>query len=186
MSGKNKTFFFFNYGGYRTFQSETVDLTVPTAEDAQRRFRRTADRPLRAPVLRRPRPDFRPDRSRSAARTAIPGNRLDQYLGGARISSIGRNFVNLFPLPNQTGPNGSTVFRNFRAQHDGHLEDGLLRDEDHAQPHRPAVAQLQLHVPQAAERQGWLPALPRALRRAGRLGPVVQVLLRARCSTTGR
>ena len=29
-SGKNKTFFFFNYGGYRTSQSETVELTVPT------------------------------------------------------------------------------------------------------------------------------------------------------------
>ena len=45
----------------------------------------------------------------AGARTAIPGNRLDQYLGGSRISPIGRNFVNLFPLPNQTGPNGSSV-----------------------------------------------------------------------------
>ena len=33
----------------------------------------------------------------------------------AAISAIGRNFVNLFPLPNQTGPNGSTVFRNYLA-----------------------------------------------------------------------
>src|ERR1041385_8824741 len=29
-SGKNKTFFFFNYGGYRTSQSETVQVSVPT------------------------------------------------------------------------------------------------------------------------------------------------------------
>ena len=59
-SGKNKTFFFFNYGGYRTSQSESVDVTVPTAENAQWRFRGTVDRPVRASVLRRPSPDFRP------------------------------------------------------------------------------------------------------------------------------
>src|SRR5215212_3517056 len=29
-NGRNKTFFFFNYGGYRTSQSETVDLSVAT------------------------------------------------------------------------------------------------------------------------------------------------------------
>ena len=55
-------------------------------------------------------------------RTAIPGNRLDQYLGGARISAIGRNFVNLFPLPNRP------VQRLFSLpklpdKHTGHVED---------------------------------------------------------------
>ena len=44
------------------------------------------------------------------ARTAIPGNRLDQYLGGARISPVGQNFLNLFPLPTRSG-----VFRNYVA-----------------------------------------------------------------------
>lgn len=31
-SGKNRTFFFFNYGGYRTSQSENVFVSVPTAK----------------------------------------------------------------------------------------------------------------------------------------------------------
>lgn len=114
LSGRDKTFFFFNYGGYRTFQSESVDVTVPTARMRNGDFGELLTDPevLRffgGPVL-----IFDPNQP-AGARTAIPGNRLDQYLGGARISAIGRNFVNLFPLPNQTGPNGSTVFRNYRA-----------------------------------------------------------------------
>ena len=113
-SGKNKTFFFFNYGGYRTFQSESVDITVPTLRMRNGDFGELLTDPevLRffgGPVL-----IYDPDQP-VGSRTAIPGNRLDLYLGGARISSIGRNFASLFPLPNQTGPNGSTVFRNYRA-----------------------------------------------------------------------
>ena len=112
-SGKNKTFFFFNYGGYRTFQSEAVELTVPTVRMRNGDFGELLTDPY-VLQFRGPFQIFDPGQP-AGARTAIPGNRLDQYLGGARISSIGRNFVNLFPLPNQTGPNGSTVFRNFRA-----------------------------------------------------------------------
>ena len=37
-SGKNKTFFFFNYGGYRTTQSESVDISVPTLRMRQGDF----------------------------------------------------------------------------------------------------------------------------------------------------
>ena len=76
---------------------------------------------------------LQPDPGQFSPRTAIPGNRLDQYLGGARISAIGRNFVNLFPLPTQTGPIGFTDFRNFRLIRP-HREDELLRNQDHAQP----------------------------------------------------
>ncbi|HEX6729855.1 MAG TPA: TonB-dependent receptor, partial [Pyrinomonadaceae bacterium] len=113
-SGKNKTFFFFNYGGYRTSQSETVELTVPTLRMRNGDFGELLTDPYVLQFFGGPVQIFdpsQPDRTRAA----IPGNRLDQYLGGARISTPGQNFVNLFPLPNQTGPNGSTVFRNFRA-----------------------------------------------------------------------
>jgi hypothetical protein len=113
-SGKNKTFFFFNYGAYRTFQSESVDLTVPTARMRTGDFGELLTDPYVLQFFGGPVQIFDPSQP-VGARTAIPGNRLDQYLGGARISTIGRNFVNLFPLPNQTGPNGSAVFRNFRA-----------------------------------------------------------------------
>lgn len=113
-SGKNKTFFFFNYGGYRTFQSESVELTVPTLRMRNGDFGELMTDPYVLQFFGGPVQIFDPSQP-VGARTAIPGNRLDQYLGGSRISPIGRNFVNLFPLPNQTGPNGSSVFRNFRA-----------------------------------------------------------------------
>lgn len=113
-SGKNKTFFFFNYGGYRTSQTESVDVSVPTARMRQGDFGELLTDPYVLSFFGGPVQIFDPAQN-PGARTAIPGNRLDQYLGGARISAIGRNFVNLFPLPNQTGPNGSTVFHNYRA-----------------------------------------------------------------------
>ena len=113
-SGRNKTFFFFNYGGYRITQSESVDITVPTARMRQGDFSELLTDPYVLQFFGGPVQIYDPSQP-VGQRTAIPGNRLDQYLGGARISPIGRNIVNLFPLPNQTGPNGSTVFRNYRA-----------------------------------------------------------------------
>jgi hypothetical protein len=52
-------------------------------------------------------------RQPAGTRTAIPGNRLDLYLGGARIDPVGINSLQFFPAPNQTGPLGSTVFQNY-------------------------------------------------------------------------
>jgi hypothetical protein len=113
-SGKNKTFFFFNYGGYRIAQSESVDVSVPTARMRQGDFSELLTDPYVLSFFGGPVRIFDPAQN-PGSRTAIPGNRLDQYLGGSRISQIGVNIANLFPLPNQTGPNGSTVFHNYRA-----------------------------------------------------------------------
>jgi hypothetical protein len=113
-SGKNKTFFFFNYGGYQTSQSENVQLTVPTIRMRNGDFGELLTDPYVLQFFGGPVQIFDPSMV-PGSRTAIPGNRLDLYNGGALISPIGRNFVNLFPVPNATGPNGSTVFRNFRA-----------------------------------------------------------------------
>jgi hypothetical protein len=113
-SGRNKTFFFFNYGGYQITQSESVDITVPTQRMRQGDFSELLTDPYVLQFFGGPVQIFDPSQP-PGQRTAIPGNRLDLYQGGALISPIGRNAVNLFPLPNQTGPNGSTVFRNYRA-----------------------------------------------------------------------
>jgi hypothetical protein len=123
-SGRNKTFFFFNYGGYRTFQSESVDISVPSLAMRQGDFSELLTDPyIRSfqicdPGCFNPWPNgiqiFDPSQN-PGARTAIPGNRLDLYQGGALISPIGQNIANLFPLPNQTGPLGSTVFHNYHA-----------------------------------------------------------------------
>ena len=113
-NGKNKTFFFFNYGGYRTSQSQSVDISVPTVRMRNGDFGELLTDPYVLGFFNGPVQIFDPSQP-AGQRTAIPGNRLDLYQGGARISAIGRNFVNLFPLPNQTGPAGSSVFRNYRA-----------------------------------------------------------------------
>ncbi len=108
-NGRNKTFFFFNYGGYRTSQSETVQLTVPTLRMRNGDFGELLTDPYVLQFFGGPVQIFDPSQP-AGARTAIPGNRLDQYLNGARISNIGRNFLNLFPTPTQSG-----VFRNYLA-----------------------------------------------------------------------
>jgi hypothetical protein len=48
---------------------------------------------------------------RPGQREAFAGNIIPQNL----IDPVGRAFVNLFPEPNQTGPNGSSVHRNYTA-----------------------------------------------------------------------
>ena len=119
---KNRAFFFFNYEGYRFKEGENAIITVPTAR------MRTGDfsELLTDPYIRNFRfPDgFQPwpngvriydPRQPAGSRAAVPGNRLDQYLGGSRIDPVGLNALQFFPLPNRTGPNGSTVFQNYTA-----------------------------------------------------------------------
>jgi hypothetical protein len=113
-SGKNRTFFFFNYGGYRTSQSENVFVSVPTAKMRRGDFSELLTDPYVLRFFGGPVQIYDPRRP-PGQRVPIPGNRLDLYDGGALISRIGQNFVNLFPLPNTTGPLGSTVYHNYLA-----------------------------------------------------------------------
>jgi hypothetical protein len=116
-SGKNKTFFFFNYGAYNISRSETVDITVPTLRMRNGDFGELLTDPY---VLQ----FFGPqgvriyDPGPLSGPQVAPGQRVvfpNNIIPAASISPVGRNLVNLFPLPNQTGPLGSTVFRNYRA-----------------------------------------------------------------------
>lgn len=109
-NGKGKTFFFFNYGGYRTNQTETVDLTVPTARMRTGDFGELLTDPYVTQFFGGPVLIFDP-RMPPGARTAFPNN----IIPAEALDPVGLNFVNLFPLPNQTGPLGSTVFHNYRA-----------------------------------------------------------------------
>ncbi|MBV9927348.1 MAG: TonB-dependent receptor [Acidobacteria bacterium] len=118
---KNRAFFFFNFEGYRFKEGENVILTVPTArmrtgdfselltDPYIRSFRFCATCPLAWPNG----VQIYDPRQPSDTRVAVPGNRLDQYLGGARIDRAGFNILQAFPLPNRTGPNGSSVFQNY-------------------------------------------------------------------------
>lgn len=109
-NGRNKTFFFFNYEGYRTRQSESVFTTVPTARMRNGDFSELLTDPYTLQFFGRPLQIFNPNQA-PGSREAFAGNIIPAGL----ISPVGRNFVNLFPLPNTTGPLGSTVFRNYLA-----------------------------------------------------------------------
>lgn len=109
-NGKNKTFFFFNYEAYRTRQSETVSTTVPTLKMRNGDFSELLTDPAILQFFGGPVQIFDP-RQPAGSRTAFAGN----IIPASAISAVGRNFVNLFPLPNQTGLGGSAVFRNYLA-----------------------------------------------------------------------
>src|SRR2546423_3705678 len=114
-SGRNKAFFFFNYEGYRFLEGANTILTVPTARMRTGDFGELLTDPYVLSFFHHGVQLYDP-RQPAGSRTAIPGNRLDQYLGGSRIDPAGRNILQFFPLPNRTGPNGSTVFQNYLSQ----------------------------------------------------------------------
>ncbi|MBA3601778.1 MAG: hypothetical protein H0W45_11220, partial [Acidobacteria bacterium] len=115
-NGKNKTFFFFNYSAYNISRTETVDVSVPTLRMRNGDFSEL----LTDPYILRQFPGgiriFDPgplngNQIAPGSRSPFPGN----IIPAASISRVGRNLVNLFPLPNQTGPFGSAVYHNYRA-----------------------------------------------------------------------
>jgi hypothetical protein len=120
-NGRNRTFFFFNYGGYRTSQSESVEVSVPTERMRRGDFSELLTDPYVLQFFGGPVRIFDPSQP-VGQRTAIPGNRLDLYQNGALLSPVGLNFASLFPLPNQTGPLGSTVYHNYLASSEATAE----------------------------------------------------------------
>ena len=94
--GRNRTFFFFNSEGNRQHQQATRFSSVPL--DAMWRGDFSALLPsiqLRDPLV--------------SGRPNIPGNRLDQYLGGARISKAALAMTPFFGSPTQPGTGNNQV-----------------------------------------------------------------------------
>ena len=109
---RNRAFFFFNYEGYRFTEGSNNIITVPTLRMRQGDFSELLTDPYILAFFGHGIQIYDP-RQPAGTRVAIPGNRLDLYLGGARIDPAGINSLQFFPTPNQTGPLGSTVFRNY-------------------------------------------------------------------------
>ncbi len=111
-SFKNKAFFFFNYGGYRFTQSETVNVSVPTVKMRTGDFSELLTDPNVVGFFGAPVRIF-DNTVPCCNRPVIPGNRLDLYRnaqGRSILDPTGLQFVTLFPLPTSPG-----VFHNFLA-----------------------------------------------------------------------
>lgn len=106
----NRAFFFFNYNGYRNSRSETVDISVPTARMRTGDFGELLTDPYVLSFFGGPVQIFDPTQP-PGSRTAIPGNRIDLYNGGAIIDPVGLNAVRAFPAPTRPG-----VYRNYTAR----------------------------------------------------------------------
>ena len=111
-SFRNRAFFFFNYEGYRFTEGSNNIITVPTLRMRQGDFSELLTDPYIVKFFGHGVQLYDP-RQPAGSRVPIPGNRLDLYLGGARIDPAGINALQFFPAPNQAGPLGSTVFRNY-------------------------------------------------------------------------
>jgi len=110
--GRNKTFFFYNFNAYRFTQSENRLITIPTMKMRTGDFSELLTDPT--VVAQRGGPvliyDPRTDPNTRVAGTEIPGNRLDQYLGGALLDPVGLAIMNAYPRPTSDG-----VFQNYLA-----------------------------------------------------------------------
>ncbi|HKQ77176.1 MAG TPA: TonB-dependent receptor [Blastocatellia bacterium] len=109
---RNRAFFFFNYGGYRLSQFETVDVSVPTLKMRSGDFSELLTDPYITSFFGGPVQIF-DNTVPCCNRPTIPGNRLDLYrnaAGNSIIDPVGFKIINsLFPAPNRDG-----VYHNFR------------------------------------------------------------------------
>jgi hypothetical protein len=111
---ENRAFFFFNYEGYRRTTGSNVIVTVPTARMRQGDFGELLTDPyVRSFNGGNPIRVYNP-RQPSGTRDVIPNN--DYRLVPGSIDPAGLAALQFFPLPNQTGPLGSAVFRNYLSQ----------------------------------------------------------------------
>ncbi len=100
--GRNRSFFFFNYEGNRQYQQQTRFSAVPLDAMWKGDFSAllTATPGQAAIQLRDPLISGRPN---------IPGNRVDQYLGGARISKTALALQPFYGSPTQPGIGNNQV-----------------------------------------------------------------------------
>ncbi len=108
-NGRNRTFFFFNYEGYRFTQSETVQVSVPTLKMRTGDFSELLTDPAVISQFGHGVQIYDPTQP-PGTRTAIPGNRLDLYRGGAVIDPVGLKILQFFPEPT-----GAGVYHNYTA-----------------------------------------------------------------------
>ena len=109
-NGRNRTFFFFNYEGYRFTQSETVMVSVPTLKMRSGDFSELLTDPDVIRQFGHGVQIYDPTQP-PGTRTAIPNNRLDTYRNGAVLDPVGVKILQFFPEPTRAG-----VYHNYTAE----------------------------------------------------------------------
>lgn len=114
--GRNRTFFFHNYEGYRDVMPSRLLLTVPTELERTGNFSQRKDRngnligiydPLTtAPV---------PGQAQKYTRQAFPGN----LIPASRMDPVGKSLVAYYPSPNVTPADPFTQVQNYLAAPSG-------------------------------------------------------------------
>jgi hypothetical protein len=115
-NGRNKTFFFFAYEGYRLMQSSTRSIALPTAAMRNGDFSGLVDGQGR--LMRLYDPTTTQSAANNWARTPFPNNQIPM----ARQSPLAKYLYNVTPLPTQAdnplvGPNWFGTGFNVTRQH---------------------------------------------------------------------
>jgi hypothetical protein len=104
--GRNKTFFMFNYEGYKELTPNPATYTVPDAAQLSGDFSNLRDSQGRLITI------YDPNTGRLEngqwVRDPFPGNRIPEN----RIHPVARTLRQYFPQPNQPAPAGSDPWRN--------------------------------------------------------------------------
>jgi hypothetical protein len=108
--GKDRTFFFFNYEGLRQKAASVSTFTVPLPEWRNGDFSNLRNSSGQLITIYDPlttRPD--PNNPGQFIRDPFPGNKIPIN----RLSAVGRNLANFWPLPNTTPTNAFTQANNY-------------------------------------------------------------------------
>ena len=99
-NGKGRTFFLFNYEGFREATPQPLVLSVPGTEMRAGDFRKLTDSRGRAISVYDPNSTFQIPGTTRWDRTAFPGN----IIPASRIHPISSKLAGFFPTPNTTTP----------------------------------------------------------------------------------
>src|SRR5439155_10323612 len=107
--GRDRSFFFYNYEGYRFITSATGFYTLPTAAMQQGDFSQLRDsqgNPITIydPATTRPNPN-----GNGFIRDPFPGN----IIPANRMDPVAKNILAFYPLPNRTPDNAFTDLNNY-------------------------------------------------------------------------
>ncbi|MBI3683540.1 MAG: carboxypeptidase regulatory-like domain-containing protein [Acidobacteria bacterium] len=118
-NGRNRSFFFVNYEGYREGTPTPLNLSVPAPEFISGDFTRLVDQQNRLITIYDPATGR--DVSGTWTRDAFPGNRIPAN----RIHPVARNILSFMPKPNTTTPGAA-----FYSQQNLFLPGGENLDKD--------------------------------------------------------